>query len=291
MKTVSSIATQIGSLGVVPCSCLKDILGNGTILLPTDVKKPINHFSNDLVRAQLFEALRFGFRSLSHLVAYEALAERRQLSWSGVTLYYANYFAVLSLNRLAGRSISTLNTGSSFELSAGSTIGNFDIKRLEVNNHKLVWTSNYDLYSDFNWRDTDYDDTIVKVRSDPYRHYERKTREYMNYHPGSYSEIFMSSAMSSNLSRRFYTDKPNVVWSLPLDEEARKIALLESAACARQDIIFSIFAEVYASLQPESRLVFNGYATQFSKRVASYPPYSVKLKAMLYNFLIPLMTK
>jgi hypothetical protein len=93
------------------------------------------------------------------------------------------------MNRLAGSAISTAN-GHNYKIVRTEVQSNFLVERTKVNNHKEIWQDNYNLYADFNWHDNLYDGIIIKVIANQ-DHYERKSREYINYHPDSYEELLV----------------------------------------------------------------------------------------------------
>lgn len=289
MKNVDSIAQQAAADGLAPATYMKNILAElaPTLRQPSDRSVPI--YKPELGRALLHESILYLFRSMSQLVSYEAAYSKRQFSWSAVTLYYSNYFSVLSMNRLAGAAVSTIaNQGETYEVTADQAQSHFVIKKIHKNNHQLIWEKNYALYSDFSWHNQAYDGSIVKIQpGDRCRHYERKKREYLNYHPDSYRELFESGTKRKEISSLFgqsYMSNPTNLALLPFpDDWSGIIATLESSATARQLVILEILKKVFQQLQPNSRQVLVDYNKMFSKNIMSQAPFKSKLRMIFQN--------
>ena len=282
---VRSIATSAAVDGLSPAPYVKTILGQNFPSLPVNVGNTGTLFSQDLSRAILHESLLYLLRAMSHMVSYESIYTKHQFSWALVTLYYSNYFSALSMNRLAGRAISTTN-GKSFDIVADRVQSNYLIERITTNNHKLVWSTNYDLYSSFNWKNSSYDGTLVKVNMKD--HYERKSREFVNYHPDSYKELFKSRSNGNFIScfRRNYCTSPSTVMLLPFPGDIeRMIATLECRAIGRQVIILSIIHEIFDLLQPTSKEIVSKYFISFSKNIMSRSPFNSKLKTIFHSLV------
>ena len=160
-----SVAQQAGALGMMPSDYVKNVLVSSSIspLIVTKISSTVLVYEAAFLRALLYESLLFLLRSMSHLVAYEVAAAKNQFSWAAVTLYYANYFSVLSMNRVAGEAISTTPVGATYKVTLKTSPALFDIQNVEVNNHKAVWLANCRLYQTFNWRDSSLDGIIVKI--------------------------------------------------------------------------------------------------------------------------------
>jgi len=275
-----SVAIKAGADGLSPTPYVKNVLSQNFAALPNSIDSSSTLFCADISRALLHESLLYLLRAMSHIICYEAIYSKNQFSWALVTLYYSNYFCALSMNRLAGKAISTTN-GKNFEIVSSQIQSNFEVKRIKVNNHKLVWDTNYDLYSNFNWKDIFYDGVIIKVINRD--HYERKSRESINYHPDSYKEIFKTKSQQNNIASFFgknYIDSPPNIALLPFtDDIERMIANLECRAIARQIILLTIFNEVSKILQPTSKAVLREYFRNFSNNVMNHSPFNSKLKS------------
>lgn len=286
---VRILATQASLDGLSPPSYIKNCLAENAGRLPQSVGDKQQFFSQNISRSMLHEALRFLLRSISQIVSYEAICSRNQFSWALVTLYYSNYFSVLSLNRLAGSAISTLN-GRNYKIIRTGIQSNFEVERIKVNNHQLIWQDNYSLYANFNWHDTSYDSIIIKVIHNVNRdHYERKSREFINYHPDSYEELF-SSKSTINKMRSFwgqnYTNSPLAIELIPFQNKIEEMfAKLECRAVARQIILLNIFAETLNYLEPTSKNIVQQYFNQFSKNIIVKAPFNSKLKPLLHDFI------
>ena len=221
----------------------------------------------------LHEALRYLLRSMSQIASYEVICSRHQFSWALVTLYYSNYFSILSMNRLAGSAISTTEKGPTYKVARTEVQSNFWVERINVNNHKEIWQDNYNLYADFNWHDNLYDEIIIKVIRQANRdHYERKSRERMNYYPDSYEELFNSRSTINEINSfwgKNYTTSPTTVDLLPFSKNKieEMFAKLECRAIARQIIILTIFTEILKRLEPTSKNILMEYFNKFSKNV------------------------
>jgi hypothetical protein len=159
-----SLAIQAGADNLSPARYIKDVLAASSPVLPISTGDNVflPGISPDIGRALLNEAIRYILRSMSQLVSYEVIYNKRQFSWALVTLYYSNYFSVLSMNRLAGSAISTVEQSAKhYEIAA--VPNRFTITRINRNNHELVWKTNYRLYQNFNWSDSSCDETIINV--------------------------------------------------------------------------------------------------------------------------------
>ncbi|NJL22973.1 MAG: hypothetical protein HC895_22565 [Leptolyngbyaceae cyanobacterium SM1_3_5] len=126
---VKSVAVKAGADGLSPAPYVKEILDQNFLVLPETIGKSYSLFSQDMSRALLHEALLYLLRSMSHAVCYEAIYSKHQFSWALVTLYYSNYFCALSMNRLAGRAISTATNGKSYEIISSAIQSSFSIKK------------------------------------------------------------------------------------------------------------------------------------------------------------------
>lgn len=285
-----SVAMKAGADGLSPADYVKNILSQNFPLLPNKIGSIEPLFSPDMSRALLHESLLYLLRSMSHIVSYEAIYSKHQFSWALVTLYYSNYFCALSMNRLAGKAISTTN-GNSYEVVSEAVQSSFSVERIAVNNHKLVWETNYDLYSGFNWLDTSCDGIIVKVITKD--HYERKSREWINYHPDSYKELFKPKSNKKSIISFFgknYNSSPATVVLLPFSDNMEKmIANFECRAIARQTIILTIFCEISKILQPTSKAILRDYFNNFSKNIMSQSPFNSKLKSTFQSLISDLL--
>lgn len=282
---VRSIAMRAAADGLSPAPYVKDILGQNFPSLPVNVGTTGTLFSQSLSRALLHESLLYLLRAMSHMVSYEAIYTKHQFSWALVTLYYSNYFSALSMNRLAGRAISTTN-GKSFDIIADIIQSNYLIERIATNNHVSVWSTNYDLYASFNWQDSSYDGTLIRVNVKD--HYERKSREFINYHPDSYKELFKSRSKGNLMScfGKNYCTSPSTVMLLPFSNDIeRMIATLECRAIGRQVIILSITREIFNILQPTSKEIVSEYFIGFSKNIMNRSPFNSKLKAIFQSLV------
>ena len=285
---VRTLAEKASMDGLSPPSYIKSFLAERAFILPGNIGDKEQIFSPIIGQAMLNESLRYFLRSMSQIASYEVLCSRHQFSWALVTLYYSNYFSVLSMNRLAGSAISTVN-GRNYKILRTEVQSNFCVKRINVNNHKEIWTDNYNLYADFNWHNNLYDGIIIRViHQDNKDHYERKSREYINYHPDSYEELFNSRAKTNEINSfwgKNYTNPPTTIDLLPFPQEIEKMfAKLESRAIARQIIILSIFSEISERLEPTSKNIIKEYVNKFSKNVMTRPPFSSKLKPLFQDF-------
>jgi len=280
-----SVATKAAADGLSPAPYVKNLLIEYFPTLPRDVGSSTQLFSQDIGRALLNESVLYLLRAMSHMVSYEVIYSKHQFSWALVTLYYANYFCALSMNRLAGKAISSAN-GKHYEVTADRIQSSFQIKRIGVNNHTLVWDTNYNLYADFNWQDSSYNGTLIKVSNR--NHFERKLRENINYHPDSYKELF-SSRSNKNLLSCFgknYWVSPTTVLLLPFPNETEKdIANLECRSIGRQIILLTILGEIKKILQPSSKSILVGYFNNFSKNIMNRPPFNSKLKLMFQSLI------
>lgn len=285
-----SVAIKAAADGLSPAPYIKDTLSQSLLLLPQNINAVTQLFSQNMSRAFLHESILYLLRSMSHMVSYEALYTKHQLSWALVTLYYSNYFCVLSMNRLAGSAVSSVNLHH-FKITADSKIqSNFYIQKVKVNNHVDVWNANYQLYADFNWQDTSYDGTLIKVTTPD--HFERKTREHINYHPDSYKELFKSKSMKDLLSYcgKNYNTSPGATAFLPyFDETEKMIAYLESRAIGRQIIVLTIMNQVKVTLESTSTAYLLQYFRSFSKNIMSKPPFNTKLKLIFQDYIVNLL--
>lgn len=195
---IRTVALNASADGLSPAPYVKDVLSHRFPILPTKIGQNNSLFSPEMSRALLHESLLYFLRSLSQIIGYEAAYKKSQFSWALVTLYYANYFCVLSLNRLAGKAISTTQKNS-YEVTSNPIQSDFLVEKVSVNNHQSIWKTNYELYSQFNWHDNSYDGIIVRVSPANRDHYERKNREFVNYHPDSYKELFLSNSKRKNI--------------------------------------------------------------------------------------------
>ncbi|MEP0883348.1 hypothetical protein NDI49_17480 [Trichocoleus sp. ST-U3] len=285
---VKSIASRVSADGLSPAQYVKEVLNENLMILPKNKGETTTLFRAEMSRALLHESILYLLRSMSQIVSYEAAYTKHQFSWAAVTLYYANYFSVLSMNRLAGVAISTAN-GTSYEVKADTIQSNFFIERIAVNNHKLIWDTNYDLYSSFNWYDNSYDGTIINVPLKDRKHTERKEREYLNYHPDSYKELFKSHKKQQNTRSffgKYYSISPEALTltsSSFSDSFELTIANLESGAMARQTIVLEILKEVIHLLQPISKSIVVEYFQDFTRNIMSKSPFNSKLKNIFNN--------
>jgi len=282
-----SVAMRAGADGLSPAPYVKDTLSQNFLSLPSNIGTTSTLFSQSMSRALLHESVLYLLRAMSHMVSYEAVYTKHQFSWALVTLYYSNYFSALSMNRLAGRAISTTNSRS-YDITADTIQSNFLVERISANNHISVWSTNYSLYANFNWRDSSYDGILVKVNSGSQDHYERKSREFINYHPDSYKEILKSKSRENLISSfgKYYSSSPSTVLILPFANDLEKIvANLECRAIGRQIIILHILREVFEILQPTSREIVSQYFASFSKNIMSRSPFNSKLKIVFQELV------
>jgi hypothetical protein len=286
---VRTLAEKASIDGLSPPSYIKSFLAERAFILPRNIGDRQQIVSPIIGQAMLHEALRYLLRSMSQIASYEVICSRHQFSWALVTSYYSNYFSVLSMNRLAGSAISTAN-GHNYKISRTEVQSNFCVERTKVNNHKEIWQDNYNLYADFNWHDNLYDEIIIKViRAANKDHYERKSREYINYHPDSYEELFNSRSTINEINSfwgKNYTNSPTTVDLLPFSKNKieEMFAKLECRAIARQIIILTIFTEILKRLEPTSKNILMDYFNKFSKNVMTRPPFSSKLKPLFQDF-------
>lgn len=288
MSNVHDLAQQTAADGLVPPKFLKNVLVGQLTQLPVSVNSTTKVFDPNISRALFHEAVVYFFRSLSQLVGYEASYQRRQLSWAGVTLYYSNYFSILSMNRLAGLAITTLPSAGTFSVFREPTQSSFSIQRINRNNHEQVWSDNYNLYSNFSWYDTSFDGSIIKVHSSHRQHYERRRREFLNYHPDSYQEIFSSSTKNrehTKICGSYLCSNPNNVNYLIMEEWEETIAKLESAATARQIICLAIIAEAKEQVAFGSQSSIRESARKFSKNFMTQSPFNSKLRVLFLEEL------
>ena len=255
---VRTLAEKASIDGLSPPSYIKYFLAERAYILPKNIGDKEQIVSPIIGQAMLHEALRYLLRSMCQIVSYEVVCSKHQFSWALVTLYYSNYFSVLSMNRLAGSAISTANRNN-YKIARTEVQSNFWVERTKVNNHKEIWQDNYNLYANFNWHDNLYDEIIIKVIRPVNRdHYERKSREYINYHPDSYEELFNSRSTINEINSfwgKNYTSSPTTVDLLPFSKNKieRMFAKLECRAIARQIIILTIFTEILNKLEPTSK--------------------------------------
>jgi hypothetical protein len=282
-----SVAMRAGADGLSPAPYVKDILSQNFLSLPSNVGTRSTFFSQSMSRALLHESVLYLLRAMSQMVSYEAVYTKHQFSWALVTLYYSNYFSALSMNRLAGRAISTTN-GRSYDITADTIQSNFFIERITANNHISVWSTNYSLYASFNWQDSSYDGTLIKVNIGSQDHYERKSREFINYHPDSYKELLQSKSRENLISffGKYYNSSPSTVMLLPFTNDMEKVvANLECRAVGRQVIVLRILREVFNILQPTSKKIVSQYFSGFSKNIMSRPPFNSKLKIVFQELI------
>jgi hypothetical protein len=121
---VRIVATKAAIDGLSPAPYIKNLLAQYFPTLPRDIGSSTQLFSQNISRALLNEAALYLLRAMSHIVSYEAIYSKQQFSWALVTLYYANYFCVLSMNRLAGNAISSTN-GKHYEITADTIQSNW----------------------------------------------------------------------------------------------------------------------------------------------------------------------
>jgi hypothetical protein len=296
MSDSQQIAQLAAAEGISPTKYVKDLLIEPAMLpfLPQNVNQSITHFSPEIPRALLFEAIKFYLRSMSQLVSYETLFSKNQFSWGLVALYYSSYFSALSMNRLAGCSITTLSvSGNTFEINAGTVSGNYTIKRIRNNNHIIVWDANYRLFSNFVWIDSSLDGYIIKVTAAPNKYLEKRRREFYNYHPESYQELSLNKGKITevkNLKGQYYGIAPTVVSSLPLtDGWIRDIAYLESTATARHLILTKILSSVLIEMGSKSlytsERIFIDIVNDFARNMISQPPFDNKLRREFHEYV------
>jgi hypothetical protein len=287
-----SVAQNAGANNLSPAPYIKDVLAQNYLVLPVNKNDTTPLFSQDISRALLHESILYVLRSMSQLVSYEAIYTKHEFSWALVTLYYSNYFSVLSMNRLAGNAVSTVKTNSnsnsnSYEISTTTNPTYFNIKKIQKNNHILVWQINYKLYGNFNWIDSSCDQIIVKVNNNNY--YEKTIREYMNYHPDSYRELLQTKtnhSVSLSFFGKNYMNKPDNIASLPFDTDLEKdIANLECRAIYRQMIVLTILREVVKILEPTSKSIVISYFRSFSKNIMDKNPFKSKLKSFFHDII------
>jgi len=290
MSDVTSLATKAAADGLEPLKIVKDVLTPLSIFLPNNVGEKNMIFSLELGPALLHEAFLYHFRSLCQLVAYDAAYSKKQFSWAGVTLYYSNFFSVLAMNRLAGSAVSTSTAAKrSFKISAEPVQSNYLVERVDSNNHVIVWESNYKLFDDFNWLDSSCDGIIIQVPKIARKFYEKRSREFLNYNPTSYAEMFKTKSGLRDMQSphgKFYTFPPTSLPALLIEDDWQKmIATLECHAIARQKIVMAILENTYNRLGPSSKRTIKQMAGAFSKNVMTMPPFRSHLKTLYLDSL------
>lgn len=283
-----SVARQSAFLGLMPPEPVKNVLASTSVspLLPVKGGS-VRLTEAALLRALFYEAVQFLLRSMSYLVGYEAAIAKDQFSWGAVTLYYANYYCVLAMNRLAGEAVSTRQIGGTYQIRLEYPPSLFAIKCIEINNHKEVWMANARLYETFNWRDASLDGTIVRVPKAHHNdHPERKAREEINYHPQSYKEIMAGSGTHrhmKNICGKYYSIAPDILAALPIgDTFEKQIAMFECHAVARQMLLLTVLGHAFDELKshPASRYWVYDTIRQFSRNYLTHLPFKFKLKTL-----------
>ena len=289
MSDTVSLATRASADGLEPLTIVKDVLTSRSPALPTQTGTTGTLYSLELGPALLHEAFLYHFRSLYQLVAYDAAFCKKQHSWAGVTLYYSNFFSILAMNRLAGGAASTTAGGRHFKVSAEQVQSSYTIEKIETNNHVIVWKTNYELFYNFNWRDTSCDGVVIQVPHVARKLYEKQRREYLNYNPTSYVEMFRTGNKLRDMAAphgRFYTFPPASIPGLLIEDEWNQtIATLECHAIARQQIVMAILEEVYIKLGSSSKRTIKGLAASFSKNIMTMTPFRSQLKTIFLDSL------
>lgn len=128
----------------------------------------------------LIEAERFWAATLLQLLSAKELEKVWFHTWSDVTLYYANFFSMNALMRLAGRSVTFSNTDNK-TYKVKRTLPNQRIYEIAPSNsdHKQQWNWYYDLI-----KGDITDDALLREIFDiqiEFGHDERQVRQMLNY--------------------------------------------------------------------------------------------------------------
>lgn len=169
-------------------------------------------------------------------------------------------------------------------MSPEAVQSSYSIERIEQNNHILIWKTNYDLFYTFNWIDASCDGVVVQVPQLGRNYYEKRRREYLNYHPTSYTELFKTRKGLRGMAvphGRYYSYAPNSLPGLLFpDEWQRTIATLESYATARQVIVLAILEEAYNRLGVSSQRYVKSMVESFSKNIMTHSPFTSRLRSL-----------
>lgn len=140
----------------------------------------LQHNQDEVTYFMLIEAERFWAASIMQILARWQLEKIWLHSWSDVTLYYAEFFAMNAIMRLAGRAI-TFSYAHNKVLKIQRTNSQNPEYRISKagKGHREQWNCYYDLI-----KDDITDDTVLRELFDvqlDYQHQESWIRQMINY--------------------------------------------------------------------------------------------------------------
>ena len=127
----------------------------------------------------LKESERFWAASIMQLIAAHHVDQLWMHSWGLVTSYYAYFFTMNAVLRLAGRAL-TFHRGKTYRIKRIKLDSpEYEISVKPVSNHKTQWDFYYDLIQNDVTDDKQMKELFVFQLA--FKHHDRKSREMVNY--------------------------------------------------------------------------------------------------------------
>ena len=156
--------------------------GNANDIGSLKVLELLNPNYNQITSMMLIESERLWTSTLMQLLASRELEKTWLQSWSDVTLYYADFFIMNSILRLAGRTItfSVAYENTIFKIvRLQETAQDYEISKVSRGDHKAQWNLYYDLV-----QGNITDDPLIREIFDvqlSFKHQESSFRQWVNY--------------------------------------------------------------------------------------------------------------
>lgn len=127
-----------------------------------------------------------------------------QFTWSAITQYYANFFAISGLIRLCEYGFSRIGN---IDVEILYDSGIYKIRKIKVEGlHRIVWKTFYTLYKNFNYKPNIFYIIYSPIINNNV-YYESNRRNDFNYNPGKgYNEIYFTRNTILKQKKEFLVD-------------------------------------------------------------------------------------